>query len=324
VNCVLLTGAGFTKPFGGYLASEMWAAILNQPEIQSCPSLLEGMRNFLNYEEFYGIIQDRGTGEEKKNLSAAIRNAFHEMDDSIRTSKPAGAASCCTFITRIAQDQDPTFIFTLNQDLFFERYYSGEKVTVFPGLPEHMRLYKQSDPEDSSTFMLRLPTAEQLNPLKAGLFRKGAAEIAYVKLHGSQGWLSHDGSDGMVVGTQKAAVIESEPLLRWYFSLFEQVINRPDTRLVVVGYGFRDEHINLCIASAMKDGLKLYVISPQLPQDFKNLFIMHDGFNYQVPQGEELWRGLAQYWPVALTEFYQPGGEPRNRGRALFRTLGLI
>ena len=34
MNAVLLTGAGFTKTFGGYLASEMWATILNQPEIQ--------------------------------------------------------------------------------------------------------------------------------------------------------------------------------------------------------------------------------------------------------------------------------------------------
>jgi hypothetical protein len=33
MNAVLLTGAGFTKTFGGYLASEMWATILNQPEV---------------------------------------------------------------------------------------------------------------------------------------------------------------------------------------------------------------------------------------------------------------------------------------------------
>jgi len=323
MNCVLLTGAGFTKPFGGYLASEMWAAILNQPEVQNSSGLLEGMRNFLNYEEFYGIIQERGTEREKKDLNAAIRNAFKEMDDNIRTNKPARAKPCCTFITRIVQDQPPSFIFTLNQDLFFERYYSWEKVTAFPGLPDHIHLYKQSNPQDSSTFRLRLPTGEQLASRKDEVFRKGFAEIAYVKLHGSQGWLSHDESDAMVMGTQKAALIANEPLLTWYFWLFEQVINRPDTRLVVVGYGFRDEHINLCIVNAMKNGLKLHVISPQLPQDFKNQFIMHEGFNYQVPLGDELWKGLVQYWPVDLIHFCQPSGEPNHRGRALFRSLGL-
>jgi hypothetical protein len=52
---LLLTGAGFTKTFGGYLASEMWATILNQPEVQNSPELLKGMRDLenLDYEMYY-------------------------------------------------------------------------------------------------------------------------------------------------------------------------------------------------------------------------------------------------------------------------------
>ena len=59
MNAVLLTGAGFTKSFGGYLASEMWAAILNQPEIQNSPALLKRMRELetLDYELLYEEIQ---------------------------------------------------------------------------------------------------------------------------------------------------------------------------------------------------------------------------------------------------------------------------
>ena len=49
MNAVLLTGAGFTKTFGGYLASEMWATILNQPEVQRSPELLKGMRERLDW-----------------------------------------------------------------------------------------------------------------------------------------------------------------------------------------------------------------------------------------------------------------------------------
>jgi hypothetical protein len=68
MNVVLLTGAGFTKPYGGYLASEMWATILNQPEVQNSPELLTGMRNleFLNYETFYADVQTRGTEQQKQ------------------------------------------------------------------------------------------------------------------------------------------------------------------------------------------------------------------------------------------------------------------
>jgi hypothetical protein len=55
---VLLTGAGLTKNYGGYLASEMWATILNQPEVQDSPELLKGMRDLehLDYETFYEEI----------------------------------------------------------------------------------------------------------------------------------------------------------------------------------------------------------------------------------------------------------------------------
>jgi hypothetical protein len=87
MNAVLLTGASFTKTFGGYLASEMWATILNQPEVQNSPELLKGMRDLenLDYEMFYEDIQSGGTEQQKKDLNAAIRSAFKEMDDNIRT-----------------------------------------------------------------------------------------------------------------------------------------------------------------------------------------------------------------------------------------------
>jgi SIR2-like domain len=242
------------------------------------------------------------------------------MDDNIRTRKPG--QSCWRFISRVAQDQNPSFIFTLNQDMFFERFRDPDKNTVFPGVPEHLGRFKEAG-EDSAAFQLRLPNAEALEPRKAEL---KFAQIAYVKLHGSQGWLSHDGSDAMVIGAQKASRIENEPLLKWYFSLFEEVINRPETQLLTIGYGFRDEHINHCIVNAMDKGLKLYVVSPQGPQDFKNQFMCYTV--YKVPLGNQLWNGLVQYWPAKITDFYydrvNPPQDLNPRGRALFRSLGLI
>jgi hypothetical protein len=247
------------------------------------------------------------------------------MEDNIKTRKPRQSAhSCCELITRIAQDQAPIFIFTLNQDMFFERFYSREKITIIPGLPDHLTLFKEAD-QNGNEFQLRLPTLEQLKPRQIELSRY--AQVAYVKLHGSQGWLSHDESDAMVIGTKKTSRIENEPILNWYFSLFEEVLSRPDTHLLTIGYGFRDTHVNQAIVNAIRNGLKLYVISPQPPQEFKNQFKMHEGFNHQVPLGDELWEGLAQYWPATITDFYYdnatPPGNLTHRGRALFRSLGL-
>lgn len=97
--------------------------------------------------------------------------------------------------------------------------------------------------------------------------------------------------------------------------------------MLTIGYGFGDKHINQCIVNAIGRGLKLYVISPQAPQEFKNQFKVHEGFNSQVPLGDDLWEGLVQYWPATLTDFYyhdaSPPGNLKHRGRALFRSLGL-
>jgi hypothetical protein len=52
-KAVVLTGAGFSRPFGGYLAAEMWAAILRQPQVRESPALRERMLKDMNFEAVY-------------------------------------------------------------------------------------------------------------------------------------------------------------------------------------------------------------------------------------------------------------------------------
>ena len=90
-----------------------------------------------------------------------------------------------------------------------------------------------------------------------------------MKLHGSVGWRSADGSELLIVGTTKSAAIENEPLLRWYSDLFKKVLHAGDRNLVVIGYGFGDPHINAVIADGIKQhGLRLYLVTPQSPDEF--------------------------------------------------------
>jgi hypothetical protein len=81
----LLTGAGFTKTFGGLLAGEMWAAIFNQPEIQNTPSVREKMLVQLNYERFYqDCMDDRTlTANEKEQVTKAVLQAYMLLDELI-------------------------------------------------------------------------------------------------------------------------------------------------------------------------------------------------------------------------------------------------
>jgi SIR2-like domain len=332
MTCTLLTGAGFTKTFGGYLATEMWAAIFNQQEVQKSETLLKGMRQELNYEKFYDHIQSHGEDHEKKALSSAVRNAFEEMEDILNAlqrvpRERSRAVACCTsFITRLAPAPGPNFVFTLNQDMYFERFHSNEIITEIPGVEQDSRWFR-SGMVQLERNSVRLPTIEELERRK-DQFKRNRPQLAYIKLHGSHRWTSHDGSDVMVIGTDKESMIGKEPLLQWYYSLFNDVLNRPGARLLTIGYGFGDRHVNECIKKAIDHGLKLYVISPQLPEDFKERLIPLSTPKYKpVYHGTAIWNAVVQYWPAKVTDFYPQdinssvGLTPQ--GLALFRSLGL-
>jgi hypothetical protein len=66
----------------------------------------------------------------------------------------------------------------------------------------------------------------------------------------------------MIVGGGKARAIERYPVLRRYSQFFTESLAQPNVRLVVIGYGFRDEHINTAITSGIDRGLKLFVVDP--------------------------------------------------------------
>jgi hypothetical protein len=46
------------------------------------------------------------------------------------------------------------------------------------------------------------------------------------------------------LGRNKVGLIRSNAILRWNYERFEEYLGRPDTRLMAIGYGFADDHIN--------------------------------------------------------------------------------
>jgi hypothetical protein len=44
--------------------------------------------------------------------------------------------------------------------------------------------------------------------------------------------------------------------------MFESYLRMPDTRLLVIGYGFRDQHINEVIQKSVETGTKFFVVDP--------------------------------------------------------------
>jgi hypothetical protein len=50
------------------------------------------------------------------------------------------------------------------------------------------------------------------------------------------------------------------PLLVQYQQIFREHLTRPNTRLMIIGYGFNDEHINEAILAGVRTGLKIFVV----------------------------------------------------------------
>lgn len=319
---ILLTGAGFTKNFGGLLASEMWAEIFNHEKIQAQTRIKELMSDDFDYESiYYNIIEGSYTNDEKEAIDDAVKFAYEYIDSILRqfiinhpyplelsivndlVSKFSETGSYSYIGTNnvthyvFPETSIKSFIFTLNQDLFFERLYPSHadaKLSI-PGIKNNSNWFtthfnKPLNRED----YCQLPEEEELNR-NADLLSDG--NFFLIKLHGSYNWRSFDGSDIMVIGRGKYEQIQKEPLLKYYFEIFENVLSQNERRLLIIGYGFSDKHINRIISKAVKDkGLKIYIISPDSPEEFKKKLCEKSGL------GINIWQEISGYFQYSLKE----------------------
>ncbi len=335
---VLLTGAGFSKPFGGLLATEMWAAVLTRPEVRQSQALRDLLLSDLDYESVYGrVLTDASYSDNvRRSFTEALRRAYAVMDDAIRSYAQEARRMCPAFLTRFAPaagERCRGFIFTLNQDLLVERYYNSQPLLSAPGVASRRWFNGRYDSRFALDDREELAATEVLDARRRAFLETKSERFAYVKLHGSLGWRSRTDEDVMIIGPRKPEKIQSEPLLTWYLSLFRQVLNQPTRNLVVIGYGFGDPHINDAIADAARDhGLRLYVVSRESPRDFKEkLLPAHGSLPSAEPsrRGKEIWNGLHGYHCGSVEELYEhcynvDGTECPPTARALLEASGLM
>src|SRR5689334_23762574 len=86
----------------------------------------------------------------------------------------------------------------------------------------------------------------------------------YYKVHGSIGWQTAGGQPLLVIGRDKIGAIRSHPILHWTYQRFEEYLHRKPMRLMVIGYGFGDDHINQTIIDAHQAGVLdlMYLVHP--------------------------------------------------------------
>ncbi len=188
-------------------------------------------------------------------------------------------------------------IFTLNQDLLLEHHYLGDNIALtaperwngpqLPGLrPSPGGPVHPVARNFARFFWSPVPQVEfRVEPRLQPLF----------KLHGSTNW--HDPVAGpmMILGDNKRRDIQFHPILSWYFTQFETLLSQPDTRLMIVGYGFRDQHVNEVIVNAVaRHDLKIFVVDPNGADIAKNLNPTHGAQirGPETPLEEAFSRGL--------------------------------
>jgi hypothetical protein len=270
IKRTILTGAGFTKNYGGYLAREINNKVLSDPKIVSNKKLHDLILNEFNYEDALGIVQPPDyTQEESAILQQAIRHVYDYQDKIItdwtasskNVSRYKSPNPLTNFIKRtfsFSGNCDEAYLFTTNQDLFIEAcvridHMHLHRPIYIPGLSNA----DWGIPIDyfPHAGFKRVSVVDSESALKYTTLKH---QINYIKLHGSANWDKEDG-ELLVIGKSKEAIIDKSPILRTYHRLFSQVCNVPDMRMLIIGYGFSDNHINRHIVEGIKSGLKLWV-----------------------------------------------------------------
>jgi hypothetical protein len=263
----LLTGAGFSRNWGGWLANEVFEYLIGYPQItpelqrKLWHSKKAGFESVLN--ELRLAHQNR-----KDAASEADVKLFEQMLGDMFNAMNLGFKNI-EFNPFLVKNQlgpqvDPIrrflthfdAIFTLNQDCLLELNYNS------PGFHQSSE-GRWRDFYCPGVVPLTLHGQEYMPP---GLFKPGSKNFElephrqpYFKLHGSNNWRDDD-STILIMGGNKGPDIQNTHILRSYSAQFTHKIAQPNSKLVIIGYSFQDSHINEILEKAAQAGTKFFVI----------------------------------------------------------------
>ncbi|MFZ5785902.1 MAG: SIR2 family protein [Acidobacteriota bacterium] len=274
---IILTGAGFTRNFGGLLASDMWVKLFNDDAVRKSGLAKTVSAYAPDFERAYQeLVRSDPDSDTARVLHGAVVRAFDEMDLVLRPGwKPNSLPDTATLaeLFKLCAPKPGTgetgLLFTLNQDLYPERKTFLDLAFGCPGILAvgpppglHGSYFENHDMKPvHGKDIKQCPDKEAIAAHKKNWLQPD--HLYWVKLHGSCNWRSADGRDVMVLGHDKTGQIASEPLLTWYWKLFREALGSARHRLIVIGYSFRDPHVNEVIARSIQvHGTELVVIDP--------------------------------------------------------------
>jgi hypothetical protein len=260
---ILLTAAGFSKNWGGLIANEFFSRLIAEQLDKDTRDLLFKHRASGGFETVMSILQaaqkqspNKDTEDRLNAFTGAVLGIFNGMNNTMLREHFEFDNDVAYSVRAFLERFDA--IFTLNQDALLEALYipnivagkwSGVQMpgTKSFGPPPHVYggIHDRIAPRTSDMDNYRIEP--RLQP--------------YFKLHGSANWRV-DSQSGplLILGGQKAQAVQLHPLLVKYHEEFRSYISRGAARLMIIGYGFNDEHINEAIGTAVDRGLELFIV----------------------------------------------------------------
>ena len=294
----LLTGAGFSRNWGGWVADEAFEYLLGSSHTDEPlrELLWRDKNNGLGFEDSLATLQEQYELQERDNFQPhgwrrLCRFLWRRRDRNWSPQVEQNLTNLTSGLQRMFGDMtlgfsrqpfefcdDPEIqvseflskfnaIFTLNQDTLLEAKYFGtlkQKPFIAGGgiySPNYADAYRPGIIRALDTLAYG-SLANRINlfkPEPEPFILKPDLQ-PYFKLHGSADFQVGARETMLILGGNKPERINKQPLLRWYHELFRRHLEIPDARLMVIGYSFGDPHINEIIINGVKCGLRLFII----------------------------------------------------------------
>ncbi len=271
VGFLLGAGASYLEGKGYPLATQLWERIrdgLEAPDRAAIQAKLDGgaagLENALD-------LLDTGSPSDspyRHSVTAAIAGCFGALKPPLDTHSE--------FLRRLARRTDPTIpVFCLNYDPLLERGAEIAKVRLVDGfVGAEQAFFEPAVFQEVSGVAHRGRTRHRQ-------FRLNSGVVQLLKLHGSLGWCELAPNDArrcrfdvaiplgarrlMVPPQYRKATDTTVPPYATLWSEFRRLVRHgpsPINRLVCVGYGMRDEHVNAVIESGLaRNDLTMIVLT---------------------------------------------------------------
>lgn len=260
VGYLLGAGSSYLNNAGYPLSFQLWdkikGSITDSAKCKDIQDKLNGGANGI--EHALDLLDDGGANDTpyRHLVTNAIANLFMPMSPPLDLH--------AEFVKRIAQRKEPlTKVFSLNYDPLIERAAAKVKVRLADGFHGADQSYFDPAVFEERVFRIR-------GSHRGRQSEETVKPIQLIKLHGSMGWYECT-TDGvrrcgfgaepptttkrlMVPPQRRKAADTTVPPYSALWSVFRGCLCHnaaPINRLVCIGYGFADEHVNAIVEAAL-------------------------------------------------------------------------